>query len=179
MFFKTLWQIAKTHFVVALMVGLVVGTLIGLCESLYALISLELVGRYNELVAWAIVIDASALIAAEFGFALLSGLIFLFRRRVPLPRQLVSLQLGETVFALVFAQSLWSQGFADASVFTRNLPGVILPPAALGLVLGECILAASMWITDHAPFTRRLRARYWLLLEAATIVVAIIVGYRP
>jgi hypothetical protein len=170
-------HIVRVHFIVALLVGLVVGTFIGLGEGVTVLLSEGVLGRYNELVAWAIVVDASAMIAVEFGLAIISGLIFFLTRRVPILRRLVALQLGETVFVMAFALGLWSQGTAAPAAWVTNPVGVILPPALVGLLLGEFALATSMWIMEHAPLVRRLHARDWLILEAAVVMVAIAFGF--
>ncbi len=170
---ETLKQIWQTHFSVALLVGLIVGTGLGLLEGIYVLLSQGVLGRYNELVAWAILIDASVMVSVEWGLALVSGLVFCWARRVPIPRHLVSLQLGETAFILWLAQGLWSQGTLNPSPFFRDPLGVVLPPALVGLVLGEAILALSWWIIGHALFLQRLRARYWLVLESVVALIVI------
>ncbi len=170
-------RIARAHFIVALLVGLVVGTFIGLAEGLWVLLSQGVLGRYNELVAWAILIDASAMIAVEFGLALISGLICFMLRLTPLPRRLVALQLGETAFTMVFGPGIWSQGTVAPASFVTNPVGVILPPALAGLLLGELVLAISLWITERASFVHRLRARYWLAFEAGVVIAAIAFGF--
>ncbi len=173
MLLGTLKRIWQAHFTVALLVGLVLGTCIGLAEGISTILSQGVLGRYNELVAWAILIDASAMVAVEFGLALVSGLVFCLARRVPLPRHLVPLQLGETVFILLLAQGLWSQGTLNPAPFFRNPLGVVLPPALVGLVLGEGLLALSWWTVEHARFLQRLRVRYWLVLESVVALIVI------
>jgi hypothetical protein len=175
---RTVLQIVRVHIVVAFLVGLIVGTLIGLGEGVNALLSQGVLGRYDELVAWAIAVDASALIAVEFGLAVISGVIFLVRRREPVPRWLVALQLGETVFILTFALILWSQGTVDPYSISDNPLGVLLPAALAGLGLGELTLIGSMWLMVHAPFLARLRARYWLLAETAVVLLAVVFAIR-
>lgn len=170
-------QIWQAHLIVALMVGLVVGTAVGAGEGIMVLQTQGLFGRYNELIAWAIAFDAPAVIAAELVLALISGLLFSIIRVVPLKRHLVGLQLGETVLAMSLAYSVWSQGNTDPSIFARNMIGGLLWPAAIGLFAGELVLVASIWISDRAPFVRNLRARYWLLFEAAVVVIAVAFGF--
>ncbi len=246
------------HFTVALLVGLVLGTGIGIGEGVWVLLSQGVLGRYDELVAWAIVVDAGALIGVEFGLALLGGVILFLVRLVsrllelvvrhidvdrcslaprgrwmgtrpyatpapqnqngppladrrslaprgrwagtrpyatPAPQNhygpplaatrpqshqvaaLVSLQLGETVFVTALAWGIWSQGTVNPSLFASNPLGVLLPPAAAGLALGELVLAASMWMAEHAPIVGRLHARHWLILEVVVFALAIAFGF--
>ncbi len=169
----TLLRIWRSHLVVAFLVGLVVGTLIGCAEGLYALWGQEVFGRYNELVAWAMFIDASALIAAQFALALLGGLFLFLGRLTPTPRGLVPLQLGETVFTLVFAYRIWTVGIANPALWFTNVLGLVLPPALIGLALGEFALVGTLWLMEHVPFMLRLRARYWLIAEAIVAVLAV------
>ncbi|MGB8645269.1 MAG: hypothetical protein WCF84_08525 [Anaerolineae bacterium] len=170
-------QIVRGHFLVAFMVGLVVGTLIGAGEGLGVLFTQEVFGRYNELVAWAIVIDAGALIAVECALAVIGGLICLARRLVAPLRHLVALQLGETAFITVFGVGLWSQGIANPALLGSNPLGALWRSALVGLVLGEATLALVMWLTDYSAFVRGLRARYWLALEAVVLIIAIAFGF--
>ncbi len=232
---RTWW----VHFTVALLVGLVLGTGIGIGEGVWVLLSQGVLGRYDELVAWAIVVDAGALIGVEFGLALLGGLILFLVRHVPSPRKLVvshikvdrrslaprgrgtgtrpeatpapqnhddppladrrslaprgrsagarpqshqvaalvSLQLGETVFVLTLAWGIWSQGTVNPSLFASNPLGVLLPPAVAGLALGELVLAASVWMAEHAPIVGRLHARHWLIIEGVVFALAIAFGF--
>ena len=170
-------EIWRVHFIVALLVGLVVGTCIGVGEGVAVLQTQGLFGRYNELVAWAIAFDAPATIAVEFGLAIISGLIFSFIRLVPGRRQLVAMQLGETVFVIALATGLWSFYTAKSSLFPGNPVEALLLAGLAGIMLGGLVLAISMWVTDHAPFVRLLRVRYWLLLELVVVASAIAFGF--
>jgi hypothetical protein len=172
-----LLQIWRAHLIVALLVGLVVGTCIGVGEGIAVLQIQGLFGRYNELVAWAIAFDAPAAIAVELGLGFVSGLIFSLMRIVPGRRQLVSLQLGETAFVIALAVGVWSGGTADPAVLASNPLGVLLPAGVVGLLLGGLVLSISMWLTVHAPLIRKLHARSWLLFEAVVVVIAIVFGF--
>jgi hypothetical protein len=170
-------QIWRELAVTALLVGLVLGTCIGVAEGAYVLLSENVVGRYNELVGWAIVVDASAMVGVELVLALLNGPILYLRHIAPVPRKLVSLFLGESAFLMILASGMWSRGIADPMVFARDPLGAVLQSAVVGLILGAVVLAASMWITERALFFRRARVRYWLAFEAVVIVVAILFGF--
>jgi len=167
---KNLIQVWVTHFVVALWVGIILGTIVGLVEGISVLVSQDLVGRYNELVAWAIVFDASAVIALEFGIGFLSALVFTVERRAVSPYRLVSLQIGESAYAFALAAGIWSRGTADPALVTSNLPGLMGVPFVTSAILGACALLVTRWVVGRLPLFRRLSPRYWLIAEAAVLV---------
>lgn len=170
-------QIWRAHIVVAVLVGLVVGTGIGVGEGIAVLQSQELFGRYNELVAWAIAFDASAMIALEVAIAIVGGIMFSFARVVPIWRHLVALQLGETAFAAVLGIGIWQQGNQNPAIFAGDPIGALLPLGLEGLIIGAAVLALSFWLAEHAPFVRKLRIRYWLVFEAVVVVSAVAFGF--
>ncbi len=166
-------KLVRVQFVVALMVGLVLGTVIGIGEGVWVLYSQEVFGRYNELLAWAILIDAGGMIALELALGLIACIFLSLFRLLPSPRQLVPLQLGATAFALALGWGLWWRGLADPSAFFTNASAVIVVPAILGFALGEAVLAGSMWVTARVPFVYRIKGRYWLFFEGAVMVAAV------
>ncbi len=170
---KSLVNLWYTHFLAAFWVGIVLGTIVGLAEGVSVLLSQDLVGRYNELVAWAIVFDASAVVAVEFFFGFLSVLVFTVERRVVSPYRLVALQIGESVFAGAFALGLWVQGTTDPGLFVSNLAGLIRLPLIAAALLGAVALLVSRWVIERIPPIRRLSPRYWMVAEAAVLVGAI------
>lgn len=172
-----LLKIWRIHLVVALLVGLAIGTLIGLGEGIWVLQSESLFGRYNELVAWAIAFDVPAMVAVELGLALISGLFFSIMERVPSIRGLVSLQLGETAFALALGWGVWLEGTGNPSVFGGASLLRLVPFAAFALALGQLVLAVAMMLPDRMPIVERFRVRYLLVLEAVVIVIAIAFGF--
>jgi hypothetical protein len=173
----SLLQIWRSHLVVALLVGLVVGTGIGIGEGISVLQSEGLFGRYNELVAWAIVFDAPATIALEIGLAIISASLFTLIRRVPSRPGLVALQLGETAFAGALVVGVWLESTSSRSWFAGGWLRVLLPPSIAGVLLGVSVLTLTMWIVEHAHFLHRLQLRYWLVLEAVAVVAAVAFGF--
>lgn len=174
---KTLLKIWRIHFVVALLVGLVVGTLIGIGEGIWVLQSQGLFGRYNELVAWAIAFDAPAMVGVELGLAVLSAIFFSFMEKVPSIRGLVSLQLGETAYVLVLGWGIWLEGSVNPAVFVGTSLLILLPFAAFALALGQFVLAVAIMLLERAPILQSFRIRYLLALEAIVIAIAIAFGF--
>lgn len=167
----------RAHLTVALLVGLVLGTSVGLLEGISVLVSQELLGRYNELVAWAILFDTSAIIAVEIGLAILNALVFTVMQFEVVSYRLVALQLGESVFAATLAFGLWTQGTANPHLLATSPISVIWQPALAGILLGEIVLAAAKWVVDQMPLIRRLDARYWLVAEAVIVFGAVAFGF--
>lgn len=174
---RNLLRLWSTHLAVAFWVGIVLGTIVGLYEGASVLLTEDLVGRYNELVAWAIAFDASAVVAVEFFFAFLSALIFTAERRPVIPFRLVALQIGESVFGLVFAVGAWNNGMADPLSPVTNPAGLIGLPLLVGALAGAVALLLSRWTLERIPLIRRLSPRYWLVAEAAVVVGAILFGF--
>lgn len=170
---KNLIHVWVTHLIVSLWVGIILGTIIGLIEGISVLVSQDLVGRYNELVAWAIVFDASAVVAVELGIGFLSALVFTAERRALSPYRLVALQIGESAFAFALAMGIWAEGTADPTLPVSNPLGLIGLPFVASAAAGACALVVSRWMLEQMPLFRRLRPRYWLVAEAAVLVGAI------
>lgn len=161
----------------AVLVGLVIGTVIGAAEGIWVLQSQGLFGRYNELIAWAIVFDAPAMIGLEVGLAIISGVFFSFMEKAPTLRGLVSLQLGETAFVSVLGYSVWLRGTANPAdlVGASLLP--LLPVAIWSLLFGELVLGVALWVFERAPVLRRFQIRHLLAVEVVVILVAIAFGF--
>ena len=63
----------RAHLTVALLVGLILGAIVGVLEGVSVLLSQDLLGRYNELVAWSIAFDTFAIVAVELALAFLNA----------------------------------------------------------------------------------------------------------
>jgi hypothetical protein len=172
-----LLQIWRSHLIVALLVGLVVGTGLGVAEGLSVLHVEGLFGRYNELVAWAIVFDAPATIVVELALAVISAAMFSLMRLVPMRRHLVALQLGETAFAGMLIAGIWLEVTVSPAWSEGSWLVILLPSAIAGILLGGFVLGITMWIIERASFVQRLQARYWVALEAVVLLAAIAFGF--
>ncbi len=174
---NTFAQIWRAHLTVALLVGLVLGTAVGLTEGISVLLSQELLGRYNELVAWSIAFDASAVIAVEIGLAVLNALVFTVMQYEAVPYRLVALQLGESAFASTLAFGLWTNGIANPPLLASHPISIIGQPVIVGILLGELVLVTTKFVIDQLPLLRRLRVRYWLIAEGLIIIGAVAFGF--
>ncbi len=172
----SLFKFYRDLIVAALMTGLVIGTLIGLAEGASVLINEGLLGRYNELLSWAIAFDAPTLIAIEIGLAVLSSLFLLAQSNFPPARALIPLLSGETVFVAVLALGIWTLGSSHFSLLARAPFVVIIVSALVGLALALLTLAVLFELLEHVQFFRRLRARYWLTAEAAVLIAVVAFG---
>ncbi len=166
-------QMWRAHLTVAFFVGLALGIAVGLVDGISVLVLQGLLGRYNELVAWAILFDACAIIAVEVGLAVLNAIIFTVLRWETVPYRLVALLLGESVFTATLAFGLWTQGTENLHLLATSPINVILFPAIVGIVLGEIALAVIRLIVDQLPLIRRLNAPYWLAAEAVVVIGAV------
>lgn len=170
--FRSLW---RNLFGVALLVGLIVGTLIGIVEGLHVLLDKNLMGQYNDLIAWAILIDSSILIAAELVLAVFNGLAFGLLRQSPPRSALVPLQLAETGYLLVLTESLWTSGSANPHTLATNPLALLAMPALVGLALGFAVLAIA-FKSIHLSIVQHFRPGYWLAAEFIVIIAAIAFG---
>ncbi len=161
------------HWGAALLVGIGVGTVLGFVEGSYALVSGGLVGRYNNLVIWAILFDASALTALELASALVVELVLLPRRRLPSPISLVSLQLGVGVLGATVAWTAWSLDRANPSSLIANGLKPLEPAAMLGLLLGAIVALVTYGLVTRWRALRQLNARVWFAVEALVWLVAL------
>lgn len=173
----TLVHIWKTQLGVAITVGLLVGTLIGVGEGIAVLVTQGLVGRYNELIAWAIAFDAPATVIVELGLAIISGVILSVARFVPVRRNLTAMQLGETAFVGTVAVGIWSTGMGSPALISTNWLAVLLAPAVAGILLGGLVLALIVWLCEHTPVIRRMKIGYWIVLEAGVVMAAVAYGF--
>lgn len=166
-------QTWRTHLTVALLAGLLLGAFVGLYEGVSVLLSQDLLGRYNELVAWSIAFDTSAIVAAEIGLAVLNAIIFTVLAYESVPHHLVALQVAESVFAATIAFGLWTNGIANIHLLATSPISVIGPPGLVGILLGELVLVIVKSILDWMPRLRRLTARYWLIAEGVIVLGAV------
>ena len=166
-------QIWRAHLTVAFLAGLILGATVGLAEGITVLVSQGLQGRYNELVAWAILFDTCAVVAVEIGLAVLNAVIFTLKQFEAVPYRLVALQLGESFFAATLAFGLWTQGTANPRLLSTNFVSVIWQPAIAGILLGEIVLVMVNLVVDQLPLIRRLDVRFWLVAEAVIVIGAI------
>ncbi len=157
------------------MVGLIVGTLIGIAEGIRVLLDQNLMGQYNDLVAWAILADAATLIAAELVLAVFNGLVLGILRQSPPLSALVPLQLAETGYLLVLTQGLWATGSANPHLLASNPLTVLAFPAIAGLALGLTVLVIA-FKSIHLSIFQHFHPRYWLAAELIVIIAAIAFG---
>lgn len=163
----------RVHLTVALLVGLILGAIVGVFEGVAVLLSQDLMGRYNELVAWSIAFDTFAIVAVELGLAILNAIIFNVMQFEPLSHDLVALVLAESVFVAITAFGLWTQGITDPHLLATSPIRVIGQPALVGIVLGELVLVPVKLTLDRVPLLRRLSARYWLVAEGLVVIGAV------
>lgn len=166
-------QTFRAHLTVALLVGLILGAIVGVFEGVSVLLSQDLMGRYNELVAWSIAFDTSAIVALEIGLAVLNAMIFIVMQFESVSRDLVALLLAESVFAGITAVGLWTQGTADPRLLAASPIRVIGLPALAGIVLGGFVLVPVKLMLDRIPLLRHLRARYWFIAEGLVVIGAV------
>ncbi len=171
--FNRFTRIWRAHLTVAFLAGLILGTAAGLIESISVLVVQGLLGRYNELVAWAILFDTFAIVAVEIGLATLNAVIFTVKQYEAVLYRLVALQLGDSVFAATLVVGLWTQGTANPHLLATSPISVIWQPAITGIVLGEIVQVIAKLVVDQLPLIRRLDARFWLAAEAIIVIGAI------
>jgi hypothetical protein len=166
-------QAWRIHLTIALLAGLILGACVGVYEGVSVLLSQELLGRYNELVAWSIAFDTSAIVAVEIGLSVLNAIVFTVMAFESVPHHLVALQLGESVFAAITAFGLWTQGTAQPHLLATSPISVIGPPGLVGILLGELVLVIIKSMLDRMPLLRRLTVRYWLVAEGVVVLGAV------
>jgi arylsulfatase A-like enzyme len=132
------------------MLGLGFGTLLGLIEGITALVSNGQFGRYNDLVPWAILFDASTLTAVELLAAVLIQLPFLYRRHLPSARVLVVHQI-DTAGLLLFHRQIFSTRTRATSPQSRRTRGTFAGPYQVGalvpLQLGISVFLITIWLS--------------------------------
>jgi arylsulfatase A-like enzyme len=168
----TRWQIWRLHLIIALLVGLGLGVLVGWAEGIGVLESQHLFGRYDELVPWAIVFDAGALIVLGLSLACVSEFLFLITHQEPALEELFSFQLGTAVSAVVMGWIVASLNI-DAQGYLANAARILLPTLAAGLLAGGIGYALARRITARRALARALNPRTWLAGEVIILVAAV------
>jgi len=152
---QNLVQIGQVQFGVALLVGLVLGQ------------SLALPKAFGLLVSQGVLADITNCSPGRLSSMPRADCHRIWVRRdqwtdflVPAPQtgahRMVCLYLGETVFCAILALGVWSQGVADPPLLL-TIHWRPLRACVVGLILGEGILASSMWLIEHFSLVRRLQ----------------------
>ena len=169
----TRWQILRSHLAIALLVGLGLGVLVGWIEGIGVLETQHLFGRYDELVPWAIVFDAGALIAFGIAIAVASEVIFLVMRQRPVTEDLVSFQIGVSVSAVVMAWSVAAQNILDPQTYLANAIRILTPSVIAGVLAGGIAFAGARRVAAQRAWAQRLKARTWLVGDIVVLVAAV------
>lgn len=174
----TRWQIWRSHLIIALVVGLGLGMLVGWAEGIGVLESQHLFGRYDELVPWAIAFDAGALIVFGLVLACVSEFIFLITRQDLSPDEMASFQLGTAVSAVVMVCIVSSLNIA-AKAYLANAPRILLPTIIAGLLAGGIAYTLARRIAARHVLSRVLNPRTWLVGEIVVLVTMVGFSLMP
>ncbi len=167
------------HLGAALLIGLVLGTLLGIAEGLSVLSWQHLWGQYDELVPWSILANAGLLAAWELVTALAVGLIVRILHYRPSLRFLVALQLGLGILALVVGIGFWSANKADPTLPVLKNLDQMNSAFIFATLLAALIALVAYLVASRAPRLSRLGFRPWIVLLVVAWVGAILFGLNP